>query len=242
MNCTFPPALSDAQLLTFIDGEASREISTHLARCPSCQERMQVLARLQKRLSAQLFRVTCPPSLELGEYQAGLLDAKQAQVIQQHLATCPHCTRELHELQGYLEQLPPVFATDHWKQFKTQTRLLVAHLVDTFASLGGPTSVPVGIRGEQDAPLIYEADDIQIIVETQVDATQANRRVMLGLLLGFEPVHGVLARLWQTEELLATTPVDELGNFVFSNLLPGSYGLIVSGEELELHIKELPVA
>jgi Putative zinc-finger len=242
MTCTFPPPLSDAQLLTYLDGAANGEISTHLAGCAACQARAQELDRLQTRLTAGLFRVTCPPSLTLGEYEAGLLEPAEAAVIRQHLTHCPHCARELGELQGYLRLLPPVFAAERWQQLQRQTRVLVARLVEAFSTLGGGLSpVPVGIRGEQAAQLVYEAEDVQVILEVQPDAEQADRRVILGLVLGFEPGLEVRAQLWQQEELMATTLVDELGNFVLSGLVPGQYELIVSGGGLDVHIQELAV-
>jgi hypothetical protein len=242
MTCTFPPELSDAQLLTYIDGEASREISTHLARCPSCQARAQALELLQKRLRVQLFRVACPPSLELGEYQAGLLDTEQATLMQQHLATCPHCTRELSELQGYLDRLPPVFAPDRWEQLKTQTRVLVAQLVDALSNLAGPTLAPVGIRGEAERQLVYEAEDVQVILEVQPDAEQLDRKVILGLILGLNPLQTpVTLHLWQEAKEIATTTVDEAGNFVFVHLPTGRYELILRGDEIEIYIQGLNV-
>ena len=53
---------------------------------------------IEQALTAQLYRITCPSSEELGEYHLHMLPAEQTTAVAQHLRTCPHCTRELAEL------------------------------------------------------------------------------------------------------------------------------------------------
>ena len=107
MACTSPPELNDRELLTYIDGEADREVVAHLERCPHCRERARRLARLQGRLTAQLYRVTCPSSQVLGEHQLGILPPVEAEAIARHVASCPHCAREVAQLGDYLNELAP---------------------------------------------------------------------------------------------------------------------------------------
>ena len=245
MVCTSPPELSDRDLLTHIDGEADDEVVAHLERCPHCRERARRLSSLQDRLTTQLYRVTCPPSLELGEYHLGTLPDDRAPAVAQHLAECPHCMRELAQLQGYLVELTPDLEPNPLERIKERARVLVARLVNGGLKpglLAQPALAPAyaGVRGEREEPYLYQADDVQIAIEVQEDAERPERRVILGLIIGTE-LAGLEAHLWQSEERVAVIPVDELGNFVIPDLAPGDYELILSGAEVEIHIQELQV-
>jgi hypothetical protein len=67
MKCISSPALDDVQILTFIEGEADDVIAAHIKECPFCREKADRWTRLQKGLQKQLYRVSCPTSMELGE-------------------------------------------------------------------------------------------------------------------------------------------------------------------------------
>jgi hypothetical protein len=49
------------------------------------------------------------------------------------------------------------------------------------------------------------------------------------------------ASLLSEGRVVETVNVDELGNFIFSGLAPGSYDLVLSGPELEIHAQDLEV-
>lgn len=245
MACVSPPELSDRELLTYIDGEADQQVVAHLERCSHCQERARRLTRLQDRLTAQLYRVVCPSPLELGEYHLGLLPRDQAAAVAWHLAECPHCAREVAQLEDYLTELAPTLEPGLLEQVKERVKVLVAHLVNGGLAAGlltQPTLAPAyaGIRGGEGEPFLYQADDVQIAAEVQDDAERSDRKVLLGLVIGMEP-SGVKAHLWQADQRVAVVPVDELGNFVIPGLAPGSYELILSGPEVEIHIQDLEI-
>ena len=107
-NCVTPPELEDRQLLAWLDDrEAHQETAIHLKMCPYCREKAEALDRLQKRLRSGLHRVNCPSSMELGEYHLRMLPASQMLVVAQHVRECPHCAREISELEGFLSDLAP---------------------------------------------------------------------------------------------------------------------------------------
>jgi hypothetical protein len=245
MACVSPPELNDRELLTCIDGEADPQVMAHLERCPHCREKAHRLARLQDRLTAQLYRVTCPSPPELGEYHLGLLPRDRAAVVARHLAECPHCAREVAQLKDYLTELAPTLEPSLLEQVKERVKVLVAHPVNGGLAAGlltQPTLAPAyaGIRGEGGEPFLYQAGDVQIATEVQDDAERPDRKVLLGLVIGMEP-SGVKAHLWQADQRIAVVPVDELGNLVIPGLAPGSYELILSGPEVEIHIQELQI-
>jgi hypothetical protein len=245
MTCVSPPELNDRELLTYIDGEADHRVVAHLERCPYCRQKAHHLARLQDRLTARLYRFTCPSPVELGEYHVGLLPRDQAAAVARHLTECPHCTREVTQLRGYLAELATAMEPSPLERIKERARVLVARLVNggwEAGLLGQPALAPAyaGVRGEEREPYLYQADEVQIAIEVQGDAERLDRKVILGLVIGTEP-SGVEAHLWQADQHVAVVPVDELGNFVIPDLAPGSYELILSGPEIEIHIQDLQV-
>jgi hypothetical protein len=174
-----------------------------------------------------------------------MLAPEQATAVARHLAECPHCSHEVAQLAGYLDELAPSLESSFLEQVKGQVRVLFARLVssgEATSPFGGPALAPAyaGLRGAEAGPALYEADEFQVAIEVQDDAQAPNHKAILGLTLGPGPSGG-LAFLWQAQQRVAVVPVDDLGNFVIPGLSPGSYELILSGPELEIHIQELPV-
>lgn len=248
-TCVSSSELNDSELLAYLDGEANDQVVAHLEQCQHCRERASHLAHLQDRLTARLYRITCPSPEELGEYHLGMMPSDRAEAVTQHLAECPHCTREVAQLRDYLAELAPDRELGPLERVKDQVeervRVLVARLVS-----GGPGSSPsgqpalapahAGIRGEEGGLYLYQADDVQIAIEIQDDAKRPGRKAILGLTMGPESSEG-LAFLWRAERRIAVVPVDELGNFVIPDLTPGSYELFLGGPEVEIHIQELQI-
>jgi len=244
MICITPPALTEATLLAWIDGYAPPEVNSHLAQCPYCRTQAERLISWQKQLATQLYRIDCPPSLELGEYHLGLLGAEQMLAVAEHVTHCLHCAREIQTLQGYLNPKAPKQAPVAPRAEQTPIPIWIATLVEALSGLGsGGRSTPAfaQLRGEQAEQLVYNADDFQITIEVQPDTVQPDRKVILGLVLGLAADQTLAVHLWQTNHKLATTTVDDLGNFVFSSLPTGAYELIFSNPAFEIHIQDLKV-
>ena len=85
MDCITSPEPNDWELLAYIDGEVDGQVLAHLEQCPHCRERARRLTRLQDRLRARLYRVTCPSPAALGEYHLGILPPDQAAAVARHL-------------------------------------------------------------------------------------------------------------------------------------------------------------
>jgi hypothetical protein len=242
MTCISPPQLDDQELLAYFDGEAGRQVRAHLASCAHCRERARQLARVQDRLIALLYRVACPSPLEVGEYHLGVLPVEQRLALDRHLAECPHCRRELRQLEGYVAALAPDVELGPLERIK----VLIARLVSAPEGQPGP-GVPApalaaaGLRGEGESLLLYQADGIHISLECQDEAKDRDRMILLGLVTGADTT-GMEVQLWQPDQLIATAPVDPLGNFVVSDLIPGSYRLVLRGPEVEVQITELEIA
>lgn len=237
MSCTSPPELADWELLTFIDAQANHRVATHLEHCSHCLEKAHRLARLQNRLTAMLYRLSCPPSIELGKFYLGLLPPPGATAITQHLARCPHCTRETAQLESFMAALAPdleLSSLDRLRaQFEERIKVRLARPV-----LGGMTPAFGGVRGDQEGPFVFQADGVQVIIEVQDDSEQPGHKFLVGLVTGMD-APDLKARLWRSDQCVATAAVDDLGNFVFLNLAPGSYVLTLSDPDVEIHIPAL---
>jgi len=247
MQCSSPPGLDDQTLLAYLDGQAPESVAAHVEQCAYCRERAARLSREQKGLAALLYRNECPSPLELGEYHLGVLPATRAAAIEQHLPHCPHCRREIAQLEEYLASLEPAAQPDSLQKAVERARVWVARLVRG-GSLGGqmgPLGLApayAGLRGEaSEEPLVYQAENAQVIVDVKPDAERADRWAVLGLTVGLEETSAFEAQLWQDNNPLQTAQLDELGNFVLSGLDPGTYTLLLIGPDLQIQIEPLPV-
>jgi anti-sigma factor RsiW len=246
MTCIEPPELDDIQLLTYLDGDADRDVTRHLAKCPHCSAKAGRLHLIEARLTAALYRSSCPSPLVLGEYRLGRLARHEAAAITQHVAECPHCARELAQLQSFLADLVPALEPTLLVEAAERIRVLVARLV---GGLGGALSAPqptlapayAGIRGEAaSGPAFYEAGDVQVMLAAQPGAATAGRFELLGLLTG-AGLRGFTAHLWRDGGIVAIVPVDDGGNFTIPDLAPGAYDLVLSGPDSEIYIEQLKV-
>jgi hypothetical protein len=189
------------------------------------------MAKFETNLKSTLYRITCPDSLELGDYYLGLLPKNKATEIRQHLDECPHCTRELNLLESYLKDL----ASELDYSLEERVMIWIARLIP---QPSGELSPALGLRGERGKTLHYQAGDAQLTLEAQ-DGLYG-RKTLFGLLLGVDPA-GFQAHLWQAGEKLAQVEVDELGNFVLESIQPGTYELIISGPKTEIYIQDVKV-
>lgn len=239
-NCVSPPELDDKQLLAYLDNpEANPETANHLEKCLYCLEKAETLDRWQRRLTTRLYRLTCPPTIELGEYHLRMLPASRMLVVAQHLRECPHCAREADQLEEFLSELAPQSA---WLE---PVKVLIARLISGRGINQEPEGSSVspafaGLRGEVEEPFIYQADHVQIIIEIQKDVEQPELMLLLGLVMGLES-NVVTVRVSRNGQVIITTSVDEIGNFVIPHLVSGVYELTFTGADIEISIPALSV-
>lgn len=244
MICIRNPQLDDVELLMALDGEAGAEVTMHLSQCPQCQLRAAELAAEQRRITQQLWRAACPPALELGEHSMGLLSADRSAAIQQHIAACPYCTQELAQLAHFMDSPDPYLHPAPLETLQRRVNVLVARLTSASQQVAGlfgaPTLTPslAGLRGADGEPLTYEAGDLEIILEVQDHGGQPGNKTLAGLVVGMDDA-SMTAHLWHIRGSVASTGVDELGNFLFQDLEAGRYELILASGPDEVHIQDL---
>lgn len=227
-KCAFPPELDDKQLLIYLDGQADEATRSHLTDCTHCRERAQALDRLQKRLTSKLYRHTCPSSIELGEYHLRMLPASQMLVIAQHVRECPHCAREIAELEEFfLGDLQPMEGN-----LLGKVKVLIARLVGEGTGESAPAFA--ALRGKAKGPLTLEADGILIVLDIQ--PSNEGKVNILGQVAAEDQEQWTQAtvELRQGGELLFTTTVDDLGAFHVEGIIPGSKELQIIPKDRSL--------
>ena len=239
-NCIFPPELDDKQLLVYLDDPDSYpETVHHLENCSYCHERAQALDRFQKGLAARVYRITCPSTMELGEYQLGMLSDSRMTTIWEHLNEegCPHCVKEVLQFETYMDE--PATQSDLFGPMK----VFMARLIKgPEAGLGVPDMqlAPAlsGIRGEDEEFFSYKADSVQIDIYLQDDTEQIGRKVLVGFVTGLES-NEFKIEAFQKNLVVASVSIDEIGNCTVPHLLPGRYKLILSGSGIEIRIQAI---
>jgi hypothetical protein len=181
-----------------------------------------MLSRMQSDITAQLYRITCPTPVDLGDYVLGLLPAGQSALVAEHLRDCLHCTREISQLTEYLGDLAPAPKANPLEQVK----VLVARLVGEMQPgklFGGATFAPAyaALRGETPGPITLQADGILILLGVQPGAE--GRVDVLGQISADEQDRwlGAAVELRQGGVLQATVSVDDLGTFRCVGVPPG---------------------
>ena len=175
------------------------------------------MAHIDDSLKAALYRITCPDSATLGNFHLGLLSEDAATEISLHLVKCPHCTRELQQLEAFLAET----AVSLQPSTAERIKIWLAKRLPT----GGHAN---------------EAGDAQLSLEVQDDPEHPGRKSILGLVLGIE-TGNLEARLLQGDEHLTAVSLDDLGNFIIGNLLPGRYELMLIGESIEIHVQNIKI-
>jgi hypothetical protein len=194
------------------------------------------MERIEDKLVAHFHRLTCPDSLELGEYEMGLLPSDRLSFISSHLAECPHCRSEITGLQLYLRQLAPELRFSPAQRI----RVWIARLIPPVPEGGLIPAPAFALRGEGGGPQVYEAGDAHLTIEVRDDPEKKGRKRLLGLVLGVD-TENLVAHLWRKGRHLTMIALDELGDFIFGDLESGRYELILTGPSLEIHVQELVI-
>ncbi len=228
MNCITSPALDDTQIVSYIEGEADDGVVAHIKECLFCREKANQWTLLQNRLRKQLYRVTCPTPVELGDYHLGLLPAPQVLVVAQHVRECPLCQHEVVELENFLDELAPEVS------LLGAAKVLIARLINGNGGESAPTFA--ALRGEAKGPITLEADGIVILLDIQ--PTNEGLVNILGQVAADNQDQwtGALVELRQENELQSSIEVDDLGAFQAKGIRPGSKELRIYSKDNSLTV------
>jgi hypothetical protein len=243
----------------------------HLAHCKRCAAQLAAYQRMELRLSEKLYRWDCPPSQTLGEYQLGLLDQQQAALVKNHLRTCLHCAAEAATLTEFLahdpwlvEQAQPSPQRSTVQPSSLNNHLSTERVKRTLRQLGDhahgevrrivATLLPAQPRlaYQRDAaqqtttwPRRYAAEDVSISLQLESSPDQRNALQLIGFVTRkgatLEALQGMPVQLSSPSHVVFTQQIDELGNFIFSELAPATYSLELHFADCIIVIDQLPV-
>jgi len=231
--------LNDQQILTYLDDQdANQETARHLAQCPHCRDNAEALDLFQKRLGARVFRSTCSPPTELGEYYLRLLTAPQRLLVSAHLRLCQYCRQEVSEMAKYLDDLSPR------KYLLKPVRTLIARLPHSEAQAHSMRAVPA-LRGGMKTPTILTVDNIVITLDVQPGPDE---QVTIQGQMAVGPYQdqwtGAMVELEQPFFTSLITSIDDLGSFTLETVFPGpteititaTNGIAVQTEQITITI------
>jgi hypothetical protein len=233
MLCTFGNPLSEDDLLTALDGDASPTVTEHLQKCAYCSQRLEDI----RVFEGQLDRLSHPSRQTLLEYHFNMIEGSEADAIGNHLDRCVHCQTILSEYAAETNTLVAAHRSSSLPTGPTRWSL-VDQLRETVIRLTTSSELRVAEMGSADgqwltagAPgvslfISIEAQDEHYTIHGQVAADKQvvwNNAVVAIVAIGNQADVTLMALL------------NELGQFGFSNLVEGTYRLrirAVSGETL----------
>jgi hypothetical protein len=225
--------LEDWELDRLADGEGTPEMEQTLANSPADQQRLQAIRQEEQSLHRALFRADCPSTLTLGEWQFGMVASHIAQRIQNHLASCPHCTAELADIQSAMNA--PVSVATAREPLLRRLVMKLESLMDEVA--GNTAASPVALRGETWSGLYSNGDYMISLTKRRA----AGGYSLQGSVIMPEPNNKGQAQLTlkQSESVVVQSPLSSAATFVFDQIPPGRYELIVTTTSSELIVPEL---
>ena len=193
--------------------------------------------QLEQQLRRALYRFDCPAPQTLGEYALTLLAPPEQRLVAAHVVDCPRCAEELQTLRSFLtvEPEPSPGAFDRLKRV-IATLVTPPRGAAVFAELRGAASAV--------APLTYRTEDVSITVSVRPDDLVGGMRhwALHGLMVrdsGSLPA--TWTRLVAQDGVVHEAALDDLGNFFYDGLPPGTYRLEVGLTEQVVVVQDLRI-
>lgn len=219
MNCIAPEEMREGDLLAYLEGRARQGVKEHIVRCPACMAEALALARVDRVLSAALYRAACPATETLLQYQAELLPARARRQVERHVKDCPLCAGELRRLAAF-------DALQHsvWEEMRRAARTVIEAM-----RIPPPPHLAIAVRGSYYRPQLYRAGEVDILLGSEaLDPSRELWRLRGRLTRGGlaeASWAGSTVRLTHDEKVVASQLVDELGYFSIDGLAAGQYEL-----------------
>jgi len=182
-------------------------------------------SKAEEFLRSILFRASCPSEEELGNFYLDKLERGRHLAVALHLRECPHCAAEL-----------AMFAVPEDEMGLFQD--VKSFLQRVLWARPSPTGSLAWARGALKHHS-YTTEGVEVTLETDLERTGYQRYRLLGQI---EPADvATTVELWQEEDIVAESPVDELGYFQFDRLQPVTYRLCLKGRGTEIWLDQVNV-
>ncbi len=206
---------------------------------------------MESKLKSILFRSDCPPNLELGEYELGILEPERRDLISSHLAACAHCQFDLQQIRQFMAlpaiglEAAPGEVEEHLP-FLERIKVIVVDLIsppEVFEQ--GMQLQPVFRGADENTTRVVEADEYVISLTAVADDSPQRKQDMIGDIIPLfddkEDFGDWTANLWRSGKLLASAPIGADSHFIFEDikLNDSAHELILSGPTVEIHLQNL---
>ncbi len=228
-ECINPTLIKEGDLLTFIEGEAGHEVGEHVTRCPMCASRVKQIRKTSRALLVLMYRADCPAPEVLGQYQLGLTSSAEQLKVAAHVRACPHCGRELAELES---------GPDNLAQMVLQTLKGVARIIEA-TLVSSPRLQPAGVRGGRTRRSAFRGPGIDVLIGFQPVATGRKVGTLMGTVVQTKVSPDSRAWLFCEGKEPVSSPVDDLRTFTFEAVTPGEYDLALEAGERALLMREV---
>lgn len=270
MECREPDTIRDEELLAYLSGENVRPIvAQHLDRCERCASLLTEYRRIELTLTSKLYRWDCPPNQMLGDYQLGLVSGEIATAVKFHLGQCVLCAAEVATLTEFLANDPmlveraPVArvsvrssspnnhrsaqeAKRVVEQLREHSAASVRHIIATLLPPQPQIAYSRNSVAAELWPRSYTAEDLSISLFVERGASRKDGLKLSGLVkragVALETLRGIPVQLSSQANTAYIQNIDELGNFVFSPILPATYTLELQFPDSVIVIEQLPVS
>lgn len=206
--CSVPPALTDDELIAYLQGKAGKRIREHLEVCAFCRAQLDDI-EFGNLLKSALYRFDCPDSQKLADYVVEQLAAYERDMIQNHLAFCLSCKDEVKLLQDFLnmedERNIPLSQTISIQAKRRHPKEFVARISQL------PTATLV--RGKLQGPILASISDTLSVFFEYTESVQAN--TLKGQIVAEDLAlwQSAIVSIFHNQNLIATTTVGDLGAF-----------------------------
>src|SRR5258708_4919153 len=271
MECTEPGAIRDEELFAYLAGEKVRPaVVQHLANCQHCLAQLATYRQMELKLTNKLYRWDFSSNQLLGEYQLGLLNKQLTAEIKSPLKMCVLCSAEIATLTEFLANDPRLVErasepqisvvaqtslNNHraarevkrsveqlLEQSRTGTRRIIAALVPQQPRLAFQRD---SAQQASVWPRRYTAEDMNISIQVERGPHRKDALQLIGFVMRqgstLEALQGTPVQLTSQTNKVYTQNIDELGNFVFSSIVPATYTLELCLADGVVVIDQFPV-
>ena len=211
--------VNNTLLIEYLDSTADAWVAAHILRCPSCRERVATWSQAQDDLGKLLNPIACPSNTELGEYYLSMLSLERGHEMFLHLKTCLECQDDIDSLASFVDDQTPA------------SQILYPFIASTTARqmLAYRDSSPTHAN-----EFTYQIEEAEINISIQESTLKANHHTLLGLATGVKTGTRASADLIPSGsvDLLLTTPINPLGDFVISDIPSGKYELQINTPDI----------
>lgn len=208
ITCSIPPALTDDDLIAYLQGKAGKQIEKHLEVCDFCRAHLDDI-QFGNLLTSALYRFDCPDSQKLTNYVAEQLPTYEREIIEKHLAFCLSCKEDIQLLQEFLDMedtqdkpLPQIISLPPQRH----------HPKDHLANIAQMPTASL-VRGKKHGPILAKISDSLSVF---FDYTEAVKRTTLKGQIAAEDLgvwESAIVTVFHNQSLIATTSVSDLGAF-----------------------------